>query len=320
MQAARFLGHGRIEIITRDRPAARTGHVRLDVLACALCGSELRVLKNGWPVTPGHEIAGRVNEPGHAAHGRRALAYIPVWCGHCPLCTAGDTHLCENMGDLLGWQRDGGYADCVLVPEQCLLFLPDDIPDHLAPLLLDTIGTPAHGLRLAQRVTNHGPVAILGAGPIGLGAVLVAQQLGFSEVHLGEPRAHRLQTGLSLGAHALADNAAARFPIVLESSGVDAARQRALELTAPNGVCVFLGESDTWQINENRAVRRKDFFIARSFYFPIREYTQNLSLLRTHRTQYESLVDAQVPLSGLEKLFSEFASGARLKPQFSSSA
>lgn len=320
MQAARFLGQGRIEIIEREPVRPGPGHVRLDVLACALCGSELRVLKNGWPVTPGHEIVGRVNQPGHAAHGRRALAYIPVWCGCCEYCAAGDTHLCARMGDLVGWQTDGGYAESTAVPEQCLLLVPDDIADHLAPLLLDTIGTPAHGLRLAQRIVRGGPVAVLGAGPIGLGAVLVAQQMGFTEVRIAEPRQNRLAAALELGALPLAEDDKARFPVVLESSGANPARQRALEITAPNGVCVFLGESDAWTIEETRPIRRKDFFIARSFYFPLREFETNLALLRADSARYALLVDARAPLSGLEQLFGEFSRGERLKPQFSSAA
>ena len=81
-------------------------------------------------------------------------------------------------------------------------------------------------------------------------------------------------------------------------------------------MCVFLGESDAWTIEETRPLRRKDFFIARSFYFPMREFEANLALLRAGRERYERLVDARVSLAGLEKLFGEFSRGERLKPQF----
>jgi len=103
---------------------------------------------------------------------------------------------------------------------------------------------------------------------------------------------------------------------VLESSGVDAARQRAIELTAPGGVCVFLGESDRWSIAETRAIRRKDFHIIRSFYFPIGDFEPNLTLLRANRERYRRFVDGRVPLDGLADLFRSFAAGERIKPQF----
>ncbi len=171
MKTARFDGEERITIEDAPAPDAAEGEVRVDVIACALCGSDLRPFRQGWPITPGHEIAGRVNQPGHGLHGRRVLVYIPIFCGHCAQCRAGNTQLCETAS-LVGWQRPGGYADALRVPERCLLELPDDIPDRLAPLLLDTVATSAHGVRLAARVVSPGPALIIGAGPIGLGSLI----------------------------------------------------------------------------------------------------------------------------------------------------
>lgn len=316
MQHATFLGQGRIEISTSPLPAAAAGEVLLRVLACSLCGSDLRPLRNGWPVTPGHEIVGRVDHRGHALHGQRCLVYIPVWCGHCPACQAGHTHLCDNAPPLMGWQRDGGYAEAVTVPQQCLLPVPDDVPTHLAPLLLDTIGTAAHGVRLSQALVPSGRALILGAGPIGLGALLVLQHFGYGPIDVVDPNAFRLGVAAELGATPrAAPEPGAHYPLVLECSGKDAARQAALEAVGARGVVVQLGEADAWQVTETRAIRRKDFYYVRSFYFPIAEYALNLELLRANRARYERLVDARVPLQGLQTLFGEFARGERLKPQ-----
>ena len=78
---------------------------------------------------------------------------------------------------------------------------------------------------------------------------------------------------------------------------------------------MFLGESERWEIDEVKAIRRKDFFIARSFYFPLHEFAANIDLLRADRARYLQLVDARVPLEGLHELFAAFAAGDRLKPQ-----
>lgn len=318
MQHATFRGQGRIEIATAAWPQPAAGEVLLRVLACSLCGSDLRPLRNGWPVTPGHEIVGRVDQPGHALHGRRCLVYIPVWCGHCPSCVAGHTHLCDNATQLMGWQRDGGYAQAVAVPQQCLMPVPDDVPTHLAPLLLDTIGTAAHGVRLSQSLVPSGPALVLGAGPIGLGALLVLQQFGYGPVHVADPNDFRRGVAAELGGVPLdAVDPVSRWPLVLECSGKDAARQTALEAVAARGVVVQLGEADAWQVTETKAIRRKDFYYLRSFYFPLSEYPANLELLRADRARYERLVDARVPLAGLQTLFDAFARGQRLKPQLS---
>lgn len=316
MQHAIFRGQGRIDIAEAPLPVPAAGEVLLRVLACSLCGSDLRPLRNGWPVTPGHEIVGRVDQPGHALHGRRCLVYIPVWCGRCAACADGQTQLCENATDLVGWQRPGGYAQALAVPDQCLLPVPDDVPTHLAPLLLDTIGTAAHGVRLSRMLVPQGRALLLGAGPIGLGALLVLQQMGYGPVDVLDPNAFRRGVAAELGATPVeAPPPGVRYPLVLECSGKDAARQAALEAVGPRGVVVQLGESDAWAVNETKAIRRKDFYYVRSFYFPVAEFDDNVALLRANRARYERLVDARVPLAGLQELFAQFARGERLKPQ-----
>ncbi len=316
MKAAKFEGEGRISVVEAPLPQVASGEVLLRVVACSLCGSDLRPWRQGWPMTPGHEVFGVVQQPGHARHGQRCLAYIPVWCGQCPECEAGQNHICRHARELIGWQRPGGYAQFMAVPQQCLLPVPDDIPDHLAPLLLDTIGTAGHGVRLARRIVDRGHVLVLGAGPIGLGGLLVLQHFGFEQVDVFDPNPFRRGIAASLGGvplEAIPKDAA--YDLVLECSGKDAGRQSALEAVRALGAVVQLGESDAWQIQETKAIRRKDFYCIRSFYFPIGEYAENVEILRRGRARFERLVDAQVPLEGLSTLFAQFAAGDRIKPQ-----
>jgi len=226
-------------------------------------------------------------------------------------------HLCENATDLIGWQRPGGYAEALAVPEQCLIPLPDDVPSRLAPLLLDTIGTVSHGLRLVRHRVSEGPTLVVGAGPIGLGAVIAAQGLSLGPVSVAEPGEYRRSVAEELGASPVVDDVGGRFSVVVEASGKDAGRQRAMEAVAPGGVVLQLGESDSWTIAENKAIRRKDFTVQRSFYFPLREMEANLALFRSERRRYERLVDATSGLDGLAALFDAFARGELLKPQLS---
>lgn len=316
MRHANFLGEGRIRIEVGVLPSVPKGEVLLRVLACSLCGSDLRPWRNGWAVTPGHEIVGIVDQPGHVLHNQRCLVYIPVWCGQCAMCRQGDNQLCERATDLMGWQRAGGYAEALAVPEQCLLPVPDDIPTHLAPLLLDTIGTAAHGVRLSQKLVPGGRTLVLGSGPIGLGALLVLQQFGYGPIEVYDPNDYRRRVAGELGGVPLSSlEDCARYPLVLECSGKDAARQNALELVAARGAVIQLGEADAWNVTETKSIRRKDFFYVRSFYFPISEYVLNIELLRADRARYERLIDARAPLDDLQELFAQFARGERLKPQ-----
>lgn len=316
MKAAHFLGSGRIDIGDRPLPVPQQDELLVRVRNCALCGSELRQWRNGWPVTPGHEIGGVIEAPGHDRHGQRVVVYIPVFCGTCDDCREGRTQLCSKSRELIGWQRHGGYADFLAAPARCLLPVPDDIDDHLAPLLLDTIGTTAHGVRLARRVVDGGSALVLGAGPIGLGAILVLQSLGFGPVDVYDPVQYRADFAQSLGARATTPEHAmtGRYRIVIEASGKDAGRQLALEAVGPEGAIVQIGESEAWNLTETRSIRLKDFFLIRSFYFPQHEYAANIDILRHHRAQFSRLVDDRTGLDGLEALFAQFARGERLKP------
>jgi threonine dehydrogenase-like Zn-dependent dehydrogenase len=144
----------------------------------------------------------------------------------------------------------------------------------------------------------------------------VLARIGFGPIHVVEPASYRAAFATSLGAvETTAQQAAAgRFRLVVEATGKDAARQTALEAVGPEGAILQLGESDAWAIAETRSIRLKDFFLVRSFYFPIGSYSANLELLRADRAKYERLVDATADLDGLGHLFQSFAQGKNLKP------
>jgi L-iditol 2-dehydrogenase len=315
MKQAKFLGGYRIEIVDGPLPVAAPGEVLVEVERCALCGSDFKVYINGWPRTSGHEVVGHVRCAGHPLDGHRVAIYIPVWCGHCEQCRRGNTQFCDAKPPNIGWGRPGGYAEWLAVPEQCLLPVADDVPPQLAPLVLDVIGTTGHGIRLARRVTGIGDCLVIGAGPIGLGAVLVLQALGAGRIHCTEPKPYRMQKAVEFGAVAFDAGDKHRFELVIEASGSTPGRQTALEATAPGGACIFLGEStDKWEIVENREVKLKDFFLIRSFYFPIGEYAENERMLVAHQDSFRRLVDAEAPLEGFPELFAAFYRGDNLKP------
>ena len=322
MQAIRFNGNQQVELTEQPWPVVPAGEVLLRVRRTALCGSDGKLWRRGTAHTPGHEIFGVVDQPGHALHGQRACVYIPVHCGRCERCLAGQTHTCERESTLIGWNRDGGYGEALAVPEQCLLPVPDDIDDNLAPLLLDTIGTAAHALRLVRpllpdlRDLPRLRVLVTGAGPVGLGGLIALHDMGATQVHVADPRPNRCALAASLGAaiHPVGDRSQP-FDLVLESSGNLAARDQGLEVVAAQGVMLWVGENDEpWTVHETKPVRRKDFFLVRSFYFPKGDHAANIALLRRQRGRYERLVDHTFPIADMAVEFARFMTGERIKP------
>lgn len=319
MQTAVFSGERRITLAEAPRPEPAAGEVLLRVRRTALCGSDVKPWIKGAKVTPGHEIFGIVEQPGHPLHGQRSLVYIPVFCGRCASCTLGDTHMCQTVSLLMGWDKPGGYAEYLAVPEQCLLPVPDDIDDDLAPLLLDTIGTTAHAVRFVMRLAppgEPGAVLVTGAGPVGLGGVIALQNLGYRDIFVSDLKEERLALAESFGArrHPVRE-ASRRFRLILECSGAHAARSLGMEIVAPRGVLVLVGENDNpWPVQENKAIRRKDFHMVRTFYFPVSDFAANVEWLRRDQARYRRLVDTAFGLPALPEMFARFAAGDLVKP------
>lgn len=300
-------------------PQPAEGEALLRVLRTALCGSDFKLWHNGAEHVAGHEIFGRVEHPGHALDGRRCAVYIPLHCGHCDACRAGDTQMCLTVSSLIGWNRDGGYCEYVAVPDNCLLPVPDDIEDDLAPLLLDTIGTSAHAAREAGRFVlaeDKSDVLVTGAGPVGLGVILALKSLGYQNIHASDPNAERLAIAVDFGATAHpVGSRDKRFAMIVECSGVHAARNLAIELVLPKGVIVLVGENAApWTITEDKIFRRKDFAMLRTFYFPKGDLAANIELLRQNKAHYARLVDERFDLDALPARFKAFAEGRSIKP------
>jgi len=319
MEAAVFHGGERITIQRVKIPDVGTGEVLVRVSRTALCGSDFKLWHKGAEFTAGHEIFGVVEQPGHPMNGRRCAVYIPVHCGRCAACRRGDTQMCLEISSLIGWNRPGGYAEYLPVPENCLLPVPDDIEDSLAPLLLDTIGTSAHAVRFVSRVVppdESGPVLVTGAGPVGLGVILALRDAGYSDVHVSDPNAERLAIAQTFGAQSYpVGDTSKRFALIMECSGAHAARNLGIELVLPRGALVLVGENAApWTIEEGKIFRRKDFYMIRTFYFPIGDFEPNIALLRRYKDEYRIFVDGEFGLQALPQNFARFAEGKLIKP------
>jgi D-arabinose 1-dehydrogenase-like Zn-dependent alcohol dehydrogenase len=87
MRAAYFRGDGVIEITHVPMPTPGEGQLLIQVAANGVCGSDRKILRSGFPLIPGHEVAGTVVEAGPGCRtrpGTRIGAYIPIHCGGCP--------------------------------------------------------------------------------------------------------------------------------------------------------------------------------------------------------------------------------------------
>src|SRR5213593_1476114 len=180
MKAAVLETRGRDGLFLRDVavPARRAGEVLLRVHAAGLNRVDLYMRDNGvgithsLPMTLGVEAAGVVVEadPGSALKpGRKAVVYSNAFCGACRYCLAGDQPLCLRA-HIMGEHRDGGFAEYLVMPERCVLPLPDDADLAEAGALLAAYLTAWRMLFGKRALRTDETVLVAGVG----GGVAVA--------------------------------------------------------------------------------------------------------------------------------------------------
>jgi propanol-preferring alcohol dehydrogenase len=168
-----------LEVVERQARPPGAGEVRLDVLACGICRTDLHVVEGELPVhrenvVPGHQIVGRVAEVGPGAcefapGDRIGVAWLHRTCGVCRACRAGRENLCDTA-EFTGWTVDGGYAEQAVVPAAFAYRLPDGFADvQAAPLLCAGI-IGFRSLRLTGLGEAPGGFAGARLGLVGFGA------------------------------------------------------------------------------------------------------------------------------------------------------
>ena len=320
MRAARFLGHGRIEIVEAPEPVPASGEVLLRVAYCGLCGSDKRPYRDGFDLIPGHEVSGTVVDANgcDVEVGTRAVAYLNVFCGGCRYCRRGETNRCLRSRGLLGWTPPwhGGYAEYMAVPAIDVLPVDPAVGLDAAVLLLDTIGTAWHGLRLAQAETAARAL-VIGCGPLGLGAVAGLRAFGVGEVYACDLTDTRLDAAADLGAKPVPPaevEGLADLDVVVEAVGSPRTIMQAIRAVAPGGRVVMLGEVWTpWTFEPSAATMLKDYSLIRSWYFPISEYAENERLLLAGTVDPARLISHTFPLEELPEAFRLFVAGRTRK-------
>jgi D-arabinose 1-dehydrogenase-like Zn-dependent alcohol dehydrogenase len=177
-------------------PEPRRGEVLVEVEACGVGLTVLNCMNGALgdspdllPVTPGHEVVGRIAAVGEGvdsrAIGDRVIAYFYLSCFRCRWCLRGRESRCENLRGWYGVHRGGGYAPFSVLPEGNTVVLSEDIPAAQATVIPDAVATPVHVCRSRLVLGPGDRVAVIGAGGgVGIHMVQVAAACGASVVGL----------------------------------------------------------------------------------------------------------------------------------------
>ena len=319
-------GKGFLELREVPEPRVQAGEVKIEIAACGICGTDVHVRHDEFPywppVTLGHEFTGTIVEVGPncraAKVGERVVAEPHNRsCGVCYLCRTGNSHICADKRSP-GWGVDGGMARYICYPEKLLHRLPAGMSFDQGAMVEPTANAVTDVIERA-RVMAGDLAVVIGPGPIGLLAAMVARAAGARDVVvIGTPGDARLRlakakalgfTTVNVGDTKPADvvndlSGGLGADLVIECSGAPAAIPGTIDLVRKLGKICVIG------LTGNRPVEvpwdRFNFKVVEVIFNLSTSYTswdRTIALIHKGLVPAQELITHRLPLAQWEEAF-----------------
>jgi L-iditol 2-dehydrogenase len=318
-------------------PEIGADDVLVEVKATAICGTDLHIRKDHYPVEMpvviGHEFSGVIEKVGENVSqwkkGDRIIAEGSLEnCGRCPLCRSGNANLCIN-NKYLGIKVDGVFAKYVRIPAKLLHRIPDKISYEEAALA-EPAAVAIDALLVKNQIQVGDAVVILGCGPIGLLAGQIAKAAGARQVFItGRESAVRSRFKIAadlkvfdrivnvekedLVAIVRESTEGRGADLIFDSTGSSAGLAQAFQAVCRSGTIVLVGMGDPvlevpWQ-EMMREVVKIHFCRGTSF----ASFQKFCSLAETGRLTLGPMISRKFPLEDWEKAFDSLENRDSLK-------
>lgn len=340
MLAAVFKGPDQMNI--EDVPTPETGEdeLLLQVKACAICGTDLRIYSGQKtrgvriPSILGHEIAGLVTRVGERVEDFKKgdrVAIAPVLpCGTCQNCKSGQENACLNRKGL-GYEYDGGFAEYMKIPGEYLkkgnLF---KIPEGLSfeeACLAEPLSCVYNGNERTSIKIND-TVVIIGAGPIGLMHLMLSKAKGATDIIVSEPIEERRKLALELGAdftinpdqediyRAVQEYTGGKLAdAVILSIGIASLVNPALNLLKKGGILnLFAGfPKGREALIEPNIIHYNEVWVTGATASSRIDYEKSLDLIARSKIDLKPLISHTYPLEEIDKAFQIVSRGEGIK-------
>ncbi|MCF6240260.1 MAG: L-threonine 3-dehydrogenase [Bacteroidales bacterium] len=189
-------------------PEVGVNDILIKIKKTAICGTDLHIYRwDEWsqktiktPMTIGHEYVGTVAEMGKGVTdfkiGDRVTGEGHIACGHCRNCRRGKKHVCENTIGI-GVNRDGAFAEYVVVPASNVMKMSDQISDDMLAIM-DPFGNATHTALSFPLIGED--VLVTGAGLIGSMCVAISKFAGARYIVATETNPYRIELAKKMGA------------------------------------------------------------------------------------------------------------------------
>lgn len=336
MLAAYLPGNSTVEFKEVPVPKPGYGEVLIKMKSSTICGSDIRAIyrehvgkgPEGYQgVICGHEPCGQIVECGEGLRrfkkGDRVVVYHISGCGVCNDCRRGYMISCtsSHYRRAYGWQRDGGMAEYLLAEEKDLVLLPNSLTYTDGAQVACGFGTVYEGLEKIG-VCGNDAVLVVGLGPVGLAAAMLAKAMGANKVIGVDTVQERMDIALEKGLcdHVfLSDSEAlAKIKEVTGGEGVERSvdcsgntygRQLAIRAARKWGKIVFIGEGGTVEFNPSPDIIHEQKTIYGSWVTNIWRMEELVERIVRWGIHPEDLVTHRFPLNKASEAFSVMAEG-----------
>lgn len=316
MKALRLTAPGHLEVRGLPLPTPGQGEMLLRVRYCALCRTDAKMAREGHrdlhlPRVPGHEVYATDEETGRA---------FVLWpgraCGRCGPCLSGRENLCPEMS-ILGFHRDGGFAQWIAVPESSLVETPGDLPGPVAslaePLACALNAIERSGASAGSRLL------VVGAGPVGLLVGLAAHHAGIRTVFAERDRDRWERSSPYRGAMDLRLAPADElrdFDVVIGAAPSAEAFRAGLSATRSGGVfCFFSGISGTatFPTRSLNEIHYREIHVAGAYGCTKRQVETSVRILSARKDEASRLIDRIIGLEEVPEALDGLLAGSSFK-------
>lgn len=332
-----------IEIIENDIPAVKENDILVKVYSCAVCGSDVRILKNGnnrinYPQIIGHEVAGVIVKKGKLVRnfeiGDRVCLGADVPCGQCYYCL-NDMGNCCDINYAIGYQFEGGFSEYIHLNETVVKYGPlHKIPDNvdfdtatLAEPLACCINGYERGFMQKRKNCN---IVVIGAGPIGIMLSLLssyykARNLILVDINEKRLRWAREKFNIKLTVNSKKEDVIKKVFEYTDNKGADMiftanssvkTHEIAIKLLNKRGVVNFFGglpsESEQTKFYSND-IHYKEAYITGSHGSTPRQHKMALDLISKNKINLKNIITDRYPLEKIKEAIEKAASGDAIK-------
>jgi len=315
-----------------DVPKPELGHndVMIKIRKTAICGTDVHIYNwDEWsqktipvPMVVGHEYIGEIVAIGQEVKGfkigDRVSGEGHITCGHCRNCRGGRTHLCRNTIGV-GVNREGCFAEYLVIPAFNAFKIPDNIPDEIAAIF-DPFGNAVHTALSFDLVGED--VLVSGAGPIGIMAAAVCRHVGARHVVITDVNDYRLELAKKMGVSRAVNVSRENlkdvmnelgmkegFDVALEVSGAPAAFQSMLDTMNHGGRIALLGIPPASMATDWSQVIFKGLFIKGIYGREMFETWYKMATLIQSGLDLSPIITHQFSIDDFQKGFDVMCSG-----------